>query len=169
MDARARIFTDDKLATLTSLVKMWMPQQKVQCLLRFKKFKSVTRVQRRVLTEWNVDPPTSKSIHQWEKNFKGDGNFEFKAWLQWPSGHSHGLVAGVVGHSAIEDTPCKRADARQISQVLPLVWCGSSEREVPAHVSSSSLGHGSENRGSSQLHSSFCFFKIKMVGRSRKK
>ncbi|GFV72944.1 hypothetical protein TNCV_1329521 [Trichonephila clavipes] len=27
-------------------------------------FKSVTRAQRRVRTEWNVDPPTSKSIHQ---------------------------------------------------------------------------------------------------------
>ncbi|GFV60952.1 hypothetical protein TNCV_925661 [Trichonephila clavipes] len=38
----------DKLATLTP-------------------FKSVMHVQRRVRTEWNVDPPTSKSIHQLDR------------------------------------------------------------------------------------------------------
>ncbi|GFY12478.1 putative DD41D transposase [Trichonephila clavipes] len=36
-------------------------------------FKSVTRVQRRVRTEWNVDTPTSKSIHQWERTLKETG------------------------------------------------------------------------------------------------
>ncbi|GFU69931.1 hypothetical protein TNCV_3348561 [Trichonephila clavipes] len=52
-----------------------MPQEKVQCVHWLTEFKSVTRAQRRVRTEWNADPPTSKSIHQWDKNFKGDGNF----------------------------------------------------------------------------------------------
>ncbi|GFX86716.1 uncharacterized protein TNCV_1409131 [Trichonephila clavipes] len=42
----------DKLVTLTSLVKMWLPQQK--CVLWLPEFKSVARVQQRVRTEWNV-------------------------------------------------------------------------------------------------------------------
>ncbi|GFU75006.1 hypothetical protein TNCV_3752571 [Trichonephila clavipes] len=33
-------------------------------LILVTEFKSVTLVQRRVRTEWNVDPPTSKSVHQ---------------------------------------------------------------------------------------------------------
>ncbi|GFT40628.1 hypothetical protein TNCV_3008021 [Trichonephila clavipes] len=33
--------TDDKLVTLTSLGKMWTPQQKVQCVLWLTEFKSV--------------------------------------------------------------------------------------------------------------------------------
>ncbi|GFV99204.1 uncharacterized protein TNCV_1511771 [Trichonephila clavipes] len=45
---------DDKLVTLTSLVKMWTPQQKVQCVLWLKEFKFFMRLQRRVRTEWNV-------------------------------------------------------------------------------------------------------------------
>ncbi|GFV76867.1 hypothetical protein TNCV_689381 [Trichonephila clavipes] len=36
------------------------------------KFKSVTRVGQRFRTEWYVDPPASKSIHQWEKGDGGD-------------------------------------------------------------------------------------------------
>ncbi|GFU09886.1 hypothetical protein TNCV_784361 [Trichonephila clavipes] len=40
-------------------------QQKVQCVLWLMEFKSVTLVQRRVRTEWNVDPPKSKSTHLW--------------------------------------------------------------------------------------------------------
>ncbi|GFX07546.1 uncharacterized protein TNCV_5092571 [Trichonephila clavipes] len=62
--------SDDKLVTLTSLVKTWTQQQKVQCVLCLTEFKPITRVQRRVQTEWNVDPPTSKSIHQWERTLK---------------------------------------------------------------------------------------------------
>ncbi|GFU11945.1 uncharacterized protein TNCV_1484101 [Trichonephila clavipes] len=62
--------SDDKLVLLISLVKMWMPLQKVQCVLWLTEFKSVTRVQPRVRTEWNVDPPTSNSIHQWERTLK---------------------------------------------------------------------------------------------------
>ncbi|GFT53150.1 aa_trans domain-containing protein [Trichonephila clavipes] len=54
---------DDKLFTLTSLVKTWTPQQKAQCALWLTEFKSVTLVR----TEWNVDPPISKSIQQWGK------------------------------------------------------------------------------------------------------
>ncbi|GFY35534.1 uncharacterized protein TNCV_196371 [Trichonephila clavipes] len=46
---------DDKLATLTSLVKMWMPQQKMCCVLWLKEFLSVMRAQRQVRTEWNAD------------------------------------------------------------------------------------------------------------------
>ncbi|GFX96181.1 hypothetical protein TNCV_2290691 [Trichonephila clavipes] len=57
---------------------MWTPQQKVQCVLWLKKFNSVTRVQRRVRTEWNADPLTSKSIQmeiypQWERPLKERG------------------------------------------------------------------------------------------------
>ncbi|GFX27472.1 uncharacterized protein TNCV_4995281 [Trichonephila clavipes] len=44
----------DKLVTLASLVKMQTLQQKVQCVLWLTKFKSATRVQQRVRTEWNV-------------------------------------------------------------------------------------------------------------------
>ncbi|GFT20549.1 hypothetical protein TNCV_2183861 [Trichonephila clavipes] len=36
-------------------------------------FKLVTRIERRVLTEWNVDTPTSKSIYQWERTLKETG------------------------------------------------------------------------------------------------
>ncbi|GFT82066.1 DUF4817 domain-containing protein [Trichonephila clavipes] len=52
---------------------MWTPQQKVQCVLWLIEFELVTRVQRCVRTEWNVDPPTSKSIHQWERTLKVTG------------------------------------------------------------------------------------------------
>ncbi|GFU14547.1 hypothetical protein TNCV_3251671 [Trichonephila clavipes] len=36
-------------------------------------FKSDMRAQRRVRTEWNVNPPTSKSIHQWDRILKETG------------------------------------------------------------------------------------------------
>ncbi|GFT25153.1 uncharacterized protein TNCV_180411 [Trichonephila clavipes] len=45
---------DDKFVTLTSLENMWTPEQKVQCVLWLTEFKSVTRVQQCVRTEWNV-------------------------------------------------------------------------------------------------------------------
>ncbi|GFX04822.1 hypothetical protein TNCV_2248051 [Trichonephila clavipes] len=41
-------------------------------------FKSVTRVQQRVRTEWNVDPPSSKYIHQWDITLKDMGTFVFE-------------------------------------------------------------------------------------------
>ncbi|GFV73296.1 hypothetical protein TNCV_2987771 [Trichonephila clavipes] len=43
--------------------------------------------------------------------------------------------------------PCRGAmyvKSVESSNVFPLVWCGSQEREVPARVSSSSLDHGSK-------------------------
>ncbi|GFX45455.1 hypothetical protein TNCV_2739921 [Trichonephila clavipes] len=51
--ARACI-AEDKRVTLTSLVKFWTPQQKVQCVLLLTKFKLVTCVQCRVQTEWKI-------------------------------------------------------------------------------------------------------------------
>ncbi|GFS59229.1 uncharacterized protein LOC103524116 [Trichonephila clavipes] len=36
-------------------------------------FKSVTRAQRRVRTEWNVNHPSSKYIHQWDRTLKEMG------------------------------------------------------------------------------------------------
>ncbi|GFW47789.1 uncharacterized protein TNCV_2829771 [Trichonephila clavipes] len=69
----ARAIADDKLFTLTSLAKMWTPQEKMQCVLWLTEFKSVTRVQRHVRTEWNADPLTSKSIRQWERTLKDTG------------------------------------------------------------------------------------------------
>ncbi|GFW21143.1 uncharacterized protein TNCV_2703811 [Trichonephila clavipes] len=64
---------DDTLYTLTSLVKIRTQQQKVQCVLRLTEFKTVTCVQRNVQTEWNVSPPLSKSIYQWERTLKDTG------------------------------------------------------------------------------------------------
>ncbi|GFV31282.1 uncharacterized protein TNCV_1640341 [Trichonephila clavipes] len=58
---------DDPFFTIISLAKIWTPQQMVQGVLRLTEFKSVPRVQRRVRTDGNVDPPTTKSIHQWER------------------------------------------------------------------------------------------------------
>ncbi|GFW53751.1 hypothetical protein TNCV_3938451 [Trichonephila clavipes] len=52
----------------------------MQCELWLTEFKSVTRVQRRVRIEWNVDHPTSESIHQWERTL-GDRNFGISNWL----------------------------------------------------------------------------------------
>ncbi|GFW17631.1 DUF4817 domain-containing protein [Trichonephila clavipes] len=52
---------------------MWTPHQKVQCVLWLTEFKSVTRVQRRVRTKWNVGSPLSKSILQWERTLKETG------------------------------------------------------------------------------------------------
>ncbi|GFX38940.1 uncharacterized protein TNCV_747191 [Trichonephila clavipes] len=45
---------DDKLVTLTLLVELWTQQQKVQCVLWLTEFKSLTCVQRRFRTEYNV-------------------------------------------------------------------------------------------------------------------
>ncbi|GFW09318.1 hypothetical protein TNCV_4276461 [Trichonephila clavipes] len=67
---------DDKYVILTSLVKIWAPQQKVQCVLWFTEFQSVTHVQRRVRTEWNVDPRISKSIHQWDRTLEETGTLK---------------------------------------------------------------------------------------------
>ncbi|GFX97231.1 uncharacterized protein TNCV_557211 [Trichonephila clavipes] len=64
---------DDKLVKLNSLLQMFVPHQKVQCVLQLMEFKSVTVVQRRVRTEWNVDYPISQSIHQWERTLKETG------------------------------------------------------------------------------------------------
>jgi len=46
---------------------MWTPQRKVQCMLWLAELKSVTCVQQRARREWNVDPPTRKSIYEWDK------------------------------------------------------------------------------------------------------
>ncbi|GFV51902.1 uncharacterized protein TNCV_1322551 [Trichonephila clavipes] len=64
---------DDKLVTLISSVKMRTPQQKAQCVLWLSEFRSVSRVLRRIRTEWNAGPSTSKSIHQWERTSKEMG------------------------------------------------------------------------------------------------
>ncbi|GFX64898.1 uncharacterized protein TNCV_450361 [Trichonephila clavipes] len=45
---------DNELVTLTSLVKMWTLQQKVQCVLWLTEFKSDTQVQLRVRKERNI-------------------------------------------------------------------------------------------------------------------
>ena len=52
---------------------MWTPQQKVKCVLWLAELKSVTRVRRRFRLEFNVDPPTSKSILQWDRTLKATG------------------------------------------------------------------------------------------------
>ncbi|GFT41769.1 hypothetical protein TNCV_4708241 [Trichonephila clavipes] len=54
--------------------------------------------------------------------------------------------------STTKDPPCREAmhvKSVKSSNVLPLMWCGSWEREVPFQVSSSSLDHGSKRRGPS--------------------
>ncbi|GFX77946.1 uncharacterized protein TNCV_909631 [Trichonephila clavipes] len=58
---------DDKFFMPTSLVNLWMQQLKVQGVLWLTAFKSVTLGKRLLQTEWNVDPPKSKSIHQWKR------------------------------------------------------------------------------------------------------
>ncbi|GFU87198.1 hypothetical protein TNCV_1059101 [Trichonephila clavipes] len=62
---------------------MWTPQQKVQCVIRVTEFQTVTRLQRRVRTEWNADPPTSNSIHQWERTLSDhQARRRFVEWAQ---------------------------------------------------------------------------------------
>jgi hypothetical protein len=56
------------------LIKMWTPQRKVQCMLWLAELKSITRVQRRARKEWNVDPPTRKSIYEWDKSLRETGS-----------------------------------------------------------------------------------------------
>jgi len=53
---------------------MWTPQRKVQCMLQLAQLKSVTHVQRRARREWNVDPPTCKSIYEWDKTLRETGS-----------------------------------------------------------------------------------------------
>jgi DNA-binding transcriptional regulator YiaG len=43
-------------------------------MLRLAELKSVTRVQRRTRREWNVAPPTRKSIYEWEKTLRDTGS-----------------------------------------------------------------------------------------------
>ncbi|GFU63941.1 uncharacterized protein TNCV_1939661 [Trichonephila clavipes] len=54
MCANFSAIADDKLVTLTSLVKMWKPQQKGHCVLWLTEFQAVTRVLRRIRTEWHA-------------------------------------------------------------------------------------------------------------------
>ncbi|PSN35467.1 hypothetical protein C0J52_28014 [Blattella germanica] len=53
---------------------MWTEQQKVQCVLWFAELKSVTSVQRRIRREWNVDPPSRKSIYEWDRTLRDRGS-----------------------------------------------------------------------------------------------
>ena len=53
---------------------MWTPQRRVRCVLWLAELKSVTRVQRRARREWNVDPPTCKSIYEWDKTLRETGS-----------------------------------------------------------------------------------------------
>ncbi|GBM86837.1 hypothetical protein AVEN_225059-1 [Araneus ventricosus] len=65
-----------------------------------------------------------------------------------------GLRAPGSKPDSTEDLQCIGPVARQIirsgSNILPLVWCGSLERQVPARVSPSSSDHGLKLRGPSQ-------------------
>ncbi|PSN36482.1 hypothetical protein C0J52_25268 [Blattella germanica] len=54
--------------------KMWTEQQKVQCVLWFAELKSVTSVQGRIRREWNVDPPSPKSIYEWDRTLRDRGS-----------------------------------------------------------------------------------------------
>ncbi|GFS69980.1 hypothetical protein TNCV_747641 [Trichonephila clavipes] len=54
--------------------------------------------------------------------------------------------------STTKEPPCRGAmhvKSVDSSNVFSLLWCGSSEREVPAQVSSTLLDHGSKLCGSS--------------------
>ncbi|PSN41739.1 hypothetical protein C0J52_16924 [Blattella germanica] len=53
---------------------MWTEQQNVQCVLWFAELKSVTSVQRRIRREWNVDPPSRKSIYEWDRTLRDRGS-----------------------------------------------------------------------------------------------
>src|SRR5215469_8710531 len=53
---------------------MWTPRRKVQCVLWLAELKSVTCVQRRARKEWSVDPPTRKSIYEWDKTLRETGS-----------------------------------------------------------------------------------------------
>ncbi|PSN45712.1 hypothetical protein C0J52_19129 [Blattella germanica] len=53
---------------------MWTEQQKVQCVLWFAELKSVTSFQRRIRREWNVDPPSRKSISEWDRTLRDRGS-----------------------------------------------------------------------------------------------
>ncbi|GFV37331.1 uncharacterized protein TNCV_1376441 [Trichonephila clavipes] len=76
-------------------------------------FKSVTRVQRRVRTEWNVDPPTSKSIHQWDRTLKETGT------LVSQTGKYLSVIEDTV--DCVRDLFCRSPDkfTRQASNDLP--------------------------------------------------
>ncbi|GFW71744.1 hypothetical protein TNCV_219581 [Trichonephila clavipes] len=94
----------------------------VQCVLWLTKFKSVTRIQRRVGTKWNVDPPTSKYIHQWERTLKETGTLhQFQEnlgicgarildendWIEFMTAHDN----KEVDNNAVEDeVPILTAD-----------------------------------------------------------
>ena len=69
-----RAFASVQLPDVLLLVKMWTPQRKVQFVLLLAELKSVTRVQRRARREWNVDPPTCRSIYEWDKTLRETGS-----------------------------------------------------------------------------------------------
>lgn len=52
---------------------MWTLQQNVQCVLWLAEYKSVIRVQRRARNEYNINPPTSKSILLWDRTLQANG------------------------------------------------------------------------------------------------
>ncbi|KAJ4428885.1 hypothetical protein ANN_25878 [Periplaneta americana] len=57
-------------------------------MLWFAELNSVTRVQRRIRREWNVDPPTRKSIYEWDRTLRDNGSLISKTGK-----HSKGHVA----------------------------------------------------------------------------
>jgi hypothetical protein len=58
----------------SDLHKMVMVQRKVQCVLWFAKFESVTQVQREYRHVFNEEPPHKNSNHRWDRQLKEMGS-----------------------------------------------------------------------------------------------
>ncbi|GFT73571.1 uncharacterized protein TNCV_4021711 [Trichonephila clavipes] len=93
----------------------------MQCVLWITKFESVTRAQRGVRTEWNVDPPTSKSIHQWERTLKETGTLVSQIGVQISS-----LGKPLKTSHSVRTRRCTRVtDSNSVNQSTPCTfYCG---------------------------------------------
>ena len=86
----------------------------MQCVLWLAELKSVTCVQRHARSEWNVDPPTRKSIYEWDKTLQDMGSLILHAGKR-PKQHVMEETVDHV-HESFSRSPCK--SIRQTSREL---------------------------------------------------
>ncbi|GFX65083.1 uncharacterized protein TNCV_452211 [Trichonephila clavipes] len=80
-------------------------------------FKSFKCVQRRVRTEWNVEPPTSKSIHQWDRPLK-----ETRTLVSQTGKHPRVFVLEDIG-DRVSDSFCRSPDKYIILASNDIAFC----------------------------------------------
>ncbi|KAJ4432411.1 hypothetical protein ANN_21030 [Periplaneta americana] len=81
---------------------------------------SVTRVKRRIWREWNVDPPTRKSIYEWDRTLRDNGSLISKTGIHSKKHVAEMTVDQFLSFSCRIFTPYEAIGLREQRQAV--VW-----------------------------------------------